>query len=69
MEKEVKAGHVFELGSLEEAKLRWPGKVAVGKLGLVKRPGKEPHLTGDSTVCNVNNKARRALATRWKTLV
>ncbi len=58
LEEEVKAGHVFELGSLEEAKLRWPGKVAVGKLGLVKRPGKEPRLTGDSTVCNVNNKAR-----------
>ena len=41
-------------GGLEQARLRWPKNIAVGRLSLVKADHKEPRLVLDSTVCQVN---------------
>ena len=40
--------------TLAQARQRWPKGVAVGALGLQFSPGKDPRLTGDSSVCGVN---------------
>ena len=45
-------------GSLEDARVRWPKGVAVGKLAVVKAPGKSPRLVGDSSVCGANGRSK-----------
>ncbi len=58
MLKELERNWVEELpGGLREARQRWK-QIAVGKLGLVEKVGKDPRLTGDSSIDNVNPKVR-----------
>ena len=45
-------------GSLEDARVRWPKGIAVGKLAVVKAPGKSPRLAGDSSVCGPNARSK-----------
>ena len=51
IEKDLKAGHLFELlGGEEEARALWRTKVAAGKFGVVCAEGRKPRLIGDGTV-------------------
>jgi hypothetical protein len=44
-------------GTLADARARWPQGIAVGKLAVIKAPGQEPRLVGDSTICGANPKS------------
>ncbi len=55
LKKELAAGHMVRVaGGLDEARRRWGQFVAVGKLGVITAPGKEPRLVGDSTISGAN---------------
>ena len=55
VDEDVSEGFVecFE-GSLQDAHVRWPAGVAVGKLGIAYADGRSPRLIMDSTVAGVN---------------
>ena len=57
IDKEVQEGwvEVFD-GSLEDAQLRWPTGVAIGKLGLALSDSRPPRLVMDSSICGVNSR-------------
>ena len=55
VQEEVAQGFVEPFhGALADAQRTWPLGTAIGKLNLVKAPGKEPRLVLDSTICNLN---------------
>ena len=57
LQKDIDAGCLMHLrGGEAEAKERWGDKIAAGKLGLVKIPGKKPRLIGDATVSGANSR-------------
>jgi hypothetical protein len=47
-------------GGLTEAKKRFGGRLAAGKLGIVKVPGKDDRLVGDSSISGANTCSRIA---------
>ena len=52
VDEEVAQGFIALFhGTLEQAQQAWPLGTAVGKLNLVKVPGKDPRLVLDSAVC------------------
>ena len=64
IDKEVKAGFVVKFdGDLDDAKARWPGQVAKGKLSVSTGTGKDPRLALDSTIPGVNPGSQRHEAT------
>ena len=57
IEEEVKQGWVMPFeGTLEDAQVRWPAGVAIGKLGLALSDHRPPRLVVDSSVCGVNGR-------------
>ena len=57
IQKEIDEQWVEEFhGTLEDAQMRWPKGVAIGKLGLALSDSRPPRLVLDSTVCGVNGR-------------
>ncbi|CAE7353828.1 PAO [Symbiodinium sp. CCMP2592] len=55
IEEEVSAGYIEEVPSLEAAYERWGReRVAVGRVNIVKAPGRAPRLVIDNSICNTN---------------
>ena len=55
IEEEATAGFLEEMPSLEAAFARWGrDRVAVGKVNIVKAPGRAARLVIDNSVCNTN---------------
>ena len=55
IEEEIASGYLEEMPSLEAAYARWEqDRVAVGKVNIVKAPGRSPRLVVDNSVCNTN---------------
>ena len=55
LEYELSQGFCFKYeGSLEDAKKEWPLGLAIGKLGVVRAPGRSERLVVDNTVCGTN---------------
>ena len=55
IEEEIASGYLEEVPSLEAAYTRWgQDRVAVGKVNIVKAPGRSPRLVVDNSVCNAN---------------
>ena len=55
IEEELQAGFLEEVDTIEEAYRRWgKERVAVGKVNIVKAPGRSPRLVVDNSVCNTN---------------
>ena len=55
VQEEIDKGWVFEFhGTLEEAQIKWPGGVSLGKLGIAHSDGRAPRLVLDNTVCGLN---------------
>ena len=55
IEEEMASGYLEEVPSLEAAYARWgQDRVAVGKVNIVKAPGRSPRLVVDNSVCNTN---------------
>ena len=53
--EELAQGFCFKYeGSLEDAKREWPLGLAIGKLGVVRAPGRSERLVLDNTVCGTN---------------
>jgi hypothetical protein len=52
---ELSKGYMIEIvGGMAEARQRWGERIACGRLSIVKAPGKEPRLVGDSTISGAN---------------
>ena len=51
--KEVEAGYLVPV-ALEEARQRWPDRLAVGKLSIVSSDGRPDRLVVDNSFCNTN---------------
>ena len=57
IQKEIDEQWVEEFhGTLEDAQMRWPKGVAIGKLGLALSDSRPPRLVLDSTICGVNGR-------------
>ena len=55
LEEELTAGFLEEVVSIEEAYKRWgKDRVAVGRVNIVKAPGRSPRLVVDNSICNTN---------------
>ncbi|CAE7042088.1 unnamed protein product [Symbiodinium sp. CCMP2592] len=55
IEEEVSAGYIEEVPSLEAAYERWgKERVAVGRVNIVKAPGRSARLVIDNSICNTN---------------
>ncbi|CAE7653223.1 Gapdh [Symbiodinium sp. CCMP2592] len=55
IEEEVSSGYIEEVPSLEAAYERWGReRVAVGRVNIVKAPGRAPRLLIDNSICNTN---------------
>ncbi|CAE7409115.1 unnamed protein product [Symbiodinium sp. CCMP2592] len=55
IEEEVSAGYIEEVPNLEAAYERWGReRVAVGRVNIVKAPGRAPRLVIDNSICNTN---------------
>ncbi|CAE7597798.1 unnamed protein product, partial [Symbiodinium sp. CCMP2592] len=55
-QEELDAGYCFKFeGTLEEAKSRWPVGLALGKLGVVRAPGRAERLVLDNSVAGTNS--------------
>eukprot|EP00439_Symbiodinium_sp_Y106_P049001 s3862_g6.t1 len=55
IEEEVAAGFIEEMPDIESAFARWGNeRVAVGKVNIVKAPGRSARLVIDNSVCNTN---------------
>ncbi|CAE6956780.1 unnamed protein product [Symbiodinium sp. CCMP2592] len=56
LQEELDAGYCFKFeGTLEEAKSRWPVGLALGKLGVVRAPGRAERLVLDNSVAGTNS--------------
>ena len=59
VQADISAGFAEWLpGGLAEAKRRYGNRCAAGRLGLVKKEGKEPRLVGDSSIPHANHMCR-----------
>lgn len=59
IDNDIAQGFVYEItGGADEAHLRWPHKVAIGKLNLAVSDSKPSRLVLDSTVPNVNPRSQ-----------
>ena len=55
LDEEISQGFCFKYsGSLEDAKRTWPDGLAIGKLGVVRAPGRSERLVLDNTICGTN---------------
>ena len=55
IQEEIDSGFLEEMPSLEAAYARWgKARVAVGKVNIVKAPGRSARLVIDNSVCNTN---------------
>ena len=55
LQEELDQGFCFKFhGSLEDAEQRWPLGVAIGKLSVVRAPGRSERLCLDNSVCGTN---------------
>ena len=55
VEEELEAGYLEVVPDLETAFRRWgKERVAVGKVNIVKAPGRSPRLVVDNSICNTN---------------
>ena len=55
LEEEISQGFCFRYnGSLEDARRAWPEGLAIGKLGVVRAPGRSERLVLDNTICGTN---------------
>ena len=55
IEEELASGYLEEVPSLDAAYARWgQERVAVGKVNIVKAPGRSPRLVVDNSICNTN---------------
>ena len=55
--QDVEAGFAYILtGGFAEAKQRWGGNLAAGKLGIVQVVGKKPRLIGDGSISGANGR-------------
>ena len=55
LQDELDQGFCFKFhGSLEDAEQRWPLGVAIGKLSVVRAPGRSERLCLDNSVCGTN---------------
>ena len=55
--QDVEAGFAYILtGGFPEAKQRWGGNLAAGKLGIVQVVGKKPRLIGDGSISGANGR-------------
>ncbi len=55
VQEEIDKGWVFQYdGTLEEAQIKWPAGVSLGKLGIAHSDGRAPRLVLDNTVCGLN---------------
>ena len=56
VEEELEAGYLEVVPDLETAFRRWgKERVAVGKVNIVKAPGRSPRLVVDNSICNTNH--------------
>ncbi|CAE7246343.1 GIP, partial [Symbiodinium sp. KB8] len=56
IEEELEAGYLEVVPDLETAFRRWgKERVAVGKVNIVKAPGRSPRLVVDNSICNTNH--------------
>ena len=56
IEEELAAGYLEVIPDLETAFRRWgKERVAVGKVNIVKAPGRSPRLVVDNSICNTNH--------------
>ncbi|CAE7281103.1 unnamed protein product, partial [Symbiodinium sp. KB8] len=59
IEEELAAGFLEEVDSIEEAYKRWgKDRVAVGRVNIVKAPGRSPRLVVDNSICNTNQNCK-----------
>ena len=59
IEEELTAGFIEEVDSIEEAYKRWgKDRVAVGRVNIVKAPGRSPRLVVDNSICNTNQNCK-----------
>ena len=55
VQEELDAGYLEELPDIESAFKRWgKDRVAVGKVNIVKAPGRSPRLVLDNSICHTN---------------
>ena len=54
VEEELEAGYLEVVPDLETAFRRGKERVAVGKVNIVKAPGRSPRLVVDNSICNTN---------------
>ena len=56
IDEELEAGYLEVIPDLETAFRRWgKERVAVGKVNIVKAPGRSPRLVVDNSICNTNH--------------
>ena len=56
LQEELEAGYCFKFeGALAEAKANWPVGLALGKLGVVRAPGRAERLVLDNSVAGTNS--------------
>ena len=56
LQEELEAGYCFKFeGTLAEAKANWPVGLALGKLGVVRAPGRAERLVLDNSVAGTNS--------------
>ena len=56
LQEELDAGYCFKFGgSVDEAKAYWPVGLALGKLGVVRAPGRAERLVLDNSVAGTNS--------------
>ncbi|CAE7592117.1 unnamed protein product [Symbiodinium sp. KB8] len=56
IEEELEAGYLAVIPDLDTAFRRWgKERVAVGKVNIVKAPGRSPRLLVDNSICNTNH--------------
>ena len=55
LQEEIDAGFCYQYpGSVEDARAEWPTGLALGKLGVVRAPGRKERLVLDNSICGTN---------------
>ena len=59
LQEELDQGFCFKFqGDLAAAQLMWPGCLAIGKLSVVRAPGRAERLVLDNSICGTNSNCR-----------
>ena len=61
IQQEIQDGFVVEFGTLEQAKIHFGDKLAIGKLGIAKQQPTKPRLVLDSTISGLNPVSQQAV--------